>query len=393
MIIKLNNYIFELDEKYTEKINSKIKIKTVTTLKDFKIFYKLQWKIYDNDENWIPSLWQELKDFFKTKNVFWKHAKARLFIAYEKNEPVGRIAAIYDDLFIEQEKQKIGYFGFYECINDLNVSKALLDLSKKWLKKNKIKVMRGPIDGRVDNRCGFLINGFESPPFIFSSFNPKYYNDLVKKYGMKKSRDLLLYWLDLQIPIPDYLKKASERIKEKGYKIRGFNKLKARTEINWFIKSMLKTFSFHWGYINAPAEEIRNRFGLKYARWIADSGLFLIAESKNGKKIAFKWSTPNYNQLIKKFNGKFGLIEIIKFLILQRNITEGRFNFVGIDKEHRGQGLGSAMNYWTMLEMKKRGYTGAECGWIDEKNIASQKTIEKTGAKYYKKLRVYEIKI
>ena len=136
MIIKLNNYIFELDEKYTEKINSKIKIKTVTTLKDFKIFYKLQWKIYDNDENWIPSLWQELKDFFKTKNVFWKHAKARLFIAYEKNEPVGRIAAIYDDLFIEQEKQKIGYFGFYECINDLNVSKALLDLSKKWLKKN-----------------------------------------------------------------------------------------------------------------------------------------------------------------------------------------------------------------------------------------------------------------
>jgi predicted GNAT family acetyltransferase len=296
-------------------------------------------------------------------------------------------------LFIEQEQQRIGYFGFFECINDFKVAKTLFDSSEKWLKENNIEIMRGPVDGRIDNRCGFLLNGFDKTPFIFSSYNPKYYNDLVKKYDMKKSRDLLLYWLDLHKPIPDYLKQAADRIKEKGYKIRGFNRLRARNEMDWFTKSMMKTFSSHWGYINAPEGEVRNRFGLKHARWLADSGLFLIAESKNGKRIAFKWSTPDYNQIIKRLNGKIGILGVIKFFTLQSEITQGRFNFVGIDKEHRGQGLGSAMNYWTMLEMKKRRYTGAECGWIDEKNIASQRTIEKTGAKLYKKVRVYEKKI
>jgi hypothetical protein len=76
-----------------------------------------------------------------------------------------------------------------------------------------------------------------------------------------------------------------------------------------------------------------------------------------------------------------------------KKINRGRFNFVGIKKDWQGKSLGSAMNYYTMLEMKQRGYPGAECGWIDEENIASQRTIEKTGAKFYRKYRVYEIKI
>ena len=69
------------------------------------------------------------------------------------------------------------------------------------------------------------------------------------------------------------------------------------------------------------------------------------------------------------------------------------YDFTAIEKKWQGKSIGSAMNYHTMVEMKKRGYPGAECGWIDEKNIASQRTIEKTGAKYDKRYRVFEINI
>jgi len=253
--------------------------------------------------------------------------------------------------------------------------------------------MRGPIDGRVDVRCGFLLEGFGEQPFILASYNPKYYIDFSKKYGMKKCRDQLVYYLDMGPPIPQYLKDAAEKVEKMGIKIRGFNRLRAGKEVYWWIPLMMKTFSFHWGYIDAPEEEVRTRFGVKQIRWVADSGLFLVAESPDGKPIAFKWTTPDYNQAVKKLNGKLGIFGYLKFFWYKRKINRGRFNFVGIDKKWQGKSIGSAMNYYTMLEMKKRGYPSAECGWIDEKNIASQRTIEKTGAKYYKRYRVYEIKI
>ena len=156
---------------------------------------------------------------------------------------------------------------------------------------------------------------------------------------------------------------------------------------------MMKAFSFHWGYVNVPEEEVKTRFGVKQIRWIADPGLFLVAESPEGEPIAFKWTTPDFNQPIKKLNGKLGIVGYLKFFYYTTKINRGRLNFIGIKKEWQGKNLGSAMNYWTMLEMKKRNYSGAECGWIDEKNIASQRTIEKTGAKLYKKYRVYEVSI
>ncbi len=393
MVNKRGKYIFDLDFKETSAVSPDIKISVVSSLKDFKDFVKVPWIVYENDDAWVAPLWEEMRDFFKSKNPFWRHADARLFNAYKNGKPCGRIAAIIDNLFIDEEKKNIGYFGFFEAINDYKVASALFESAKKWLKEKKMIKMRGPIDGRVDVRCGFLLNGFGEQPYIFASYNPEYYVDFVKRYGMKKCRDQLIYYLDLKPPIPKYLKDAAKKVDKMGIKIRGFNRWNANSEIDWWIPMMMKTFSFHWGYVKVPEEEVRTRFGVKQIRWIADSGLFLIAEDPSGKPIAFKWTTPDYNQSIKKLNGKLGIFGYLKFFLYVRNINRGRLNFVGIEKKWQNKSIGSAMNYHTMVEMKRRGYSGAECGWIDEKNIASQRTIEKTGAKQVKRYRVFEINI
>ena len=394
VFIKLSRkYIFNNQEKIHKKVANDIHITNVTSIKDLETFHKIAWTVYKDDIYWVPPLWQELKTFFKTKNFFWNHAETQLFIAYKNSKPIGRIAGIIDHALnqSDHDEQSIGYFGFFECINEYGIAKNLFDIVKKYLKEKNITIMRGPVDGRIDIRCGFLLNGYTQIPSIFSSYNPAYYIEFINRYTMKKARDQYVYWLDLQKPIPTYLKDAADFCIKEGFTIRGFNKLHGKKEMDWWISFMQKAFSFHWGYVTVSEDEVRNRFGVKYARLIADTKLFLIVESPNGERIAFKWSTPDYNQVLKKLNGNMGVKGIIKFLLNQKSITKGRFNFVGIKKEYRGKKLGSAMNYWTMLEMKKRGYTGAECGWIDEKNIASQKTIEKTGATLYKKYRVYEI--
>ena len=386
-------YIFSSDNPEKIKFSSNIEIKKVTTIKELKEFFKLAWKIYEKDEKWVPPIWEEFKGFFKIKNYFWRHAQSCLFLAYKNEEILGRIAVIIDDLCIKKEKENIGYYGFFEVVNEYKIAEALFDTAKKWLKSKKIKKMRGPIDGRIDIRCGLLLNGYNDQPYIFASYNPDYYVDFVEKYGMKKCRDQLVYYLDLSPPIPKYLKDAAKKVEKIGIKIRGFKRLKTGQELKWWIPMMMKTFSFHWGYVNVPEKEVKTRFGVKQIRWIADPDLFLVAESPEGEPIAFKWTTPDFNQSIKKLNGKLGIIGYLKFFYYTKKINRGRLNFIGIKKEWQGKNLGSAMNYWTMLEMKKRNYSGAECGWIDEKNIASQRTIEKTGAKLYKKYRVYEINI
>ncbi len=393
-MIKNNKYIFDKEIGKDYKSDSNICLSVVNSKKKFKKFFNFPWEVYKDDPAWVPPIYEEINGFFKLNNPFWKHADAKLFLAYKNGKIVGRIAGIIDHLLIEKEKENIGYFGFFETINDYDVAISLFDSVKKWLKEKDIKKIIGPIDGRVDIRCGFLLNGYGEQPFIFSSYNPKYYVDFIEKYGMKKCRDQLVYYLDLRnISIPKYLKEKAEKVKKMGIKIRGFNRLRAKKEIKWWIPLMMKTFSFHWGYVDVPKEEVLSRFGVKQIRWIADPGLFLVAESPEGKPIAFKWTTPDFNQAIKKLNGKLGLMGYLKFFYYSKKINRGRFNFVGIKKEWQGKKIGSAMNYWTMLEMKKRGYIGAECGWIDEKNIASQRTIEKTGAKLYKKYRVFQQKI
>jgi ribosomal protein S18 acetylase RimI-like enzyme len=387
---KSGKYVFDSDKPKTRDISSTYKISVVTNLKDFKDFFNVHWLVYKDDEHWVPPIWQEVRDFFKSKNPFWTHGKAQLFVAYKDNVPVGRIAAIIDYSFTKSVNENIGYFGFFECIKDFDIALLLYDASQEWLKSKGMSVIQGPINGRIDIGCGFLYEGFGSTPFIFSSYSPKYYIDFVEKYGMEKSRDQLVYYLDLEPAIPQYLKNASEKCEAKNIKIRGFDRLHTKKEMDWWVKLMMETFSHHWGYVNVSEEEVRTRFGVKQARWIVDSGLFLVAENADGKPIAFKWSTPDYNQALKKLNGNLGFLGILKFFWYKRKINKGRFNFVGIEKEYRGQSIGSCMNYYTMLEMKKRGYPGAECGWIDEKNIASQRTIEKTGAKPYKKYRVHK---
>ena len=139
-------------------------------------------------------------------------------------------------------------------------------------------------------------------------------------------------------------------------------------------------------------EEVKTRFGIKQMRWFVDSKLFLIAELEK-KPVAYIWSTPEYNQIFKNMNGRLTPYQLLKFLYYKKNINIGKMLLIGIKKEFRNFGIGSYLNYLTLVEMKNRGYIGTEVGWIDEKNVVAHKTIEITDAQVYKKFRVFEKQI
>jgi len=357
-----------------------------------KKFYNVPWEIYKNDKNWIPPFWSELHNFLKKQNPFWNHAKVELFILHQKNQVVGRIATIIDYDFIKHEKNNTGFFGFFECINDVNVANALFKTAEDWLKTHNIKKMCGPINGRIDLGSGFLIKGFNSPPYLIAPYSPKYYATLAENYNMEKSRDLISYELDITQPIPPSLLKTVKKCKKQKVTYRKVSRLHLKKEMMLFHKMLITEFAEHWGFTPVSLKELHSRHGIKQLKWIVVPKLFLIAEIEK-TPVGFRWAMPNYNQLFKEFNGKLGITEIVKFVSNLKKIDQGKFVILGIEKEHRGKGIGSFLNYYALLEMKKRGYKKAEYGWIEESNIASKKAGEKLGGKLSKIYRVYEKEI
>jgi len=264
-----------------------------------------------------------------------------------------------------------------------------LQSAQNWLVSKDMTVMRGPIDGRVDVGCGFLYNGFDSPPSLLSSYTPAYYISFAEKFNMKKARDFITYYIDLTKPLPIKLKEKAQQCIESGIKIRPFNRLRTKKELKWWVDLLLETFADHWGYVLVSAEEVKSRFGVKQLRWFVDPKLFLIAEY-NGSPIAYIWSTPEYNQIFQKMNGCLGPYQLLKILLTKNQINKGKLQFIGIKKDFRNKNIGSFLNYETLIEMKRRGYIGAEVGFIDEQNAIANSTIVKTGAKKYKRYRVFE---
>lgn len=360
----------------------------VSNKKDLLDFFLTPRNIYNNDPYWIPPLLDEMKNLFDKKNTFWNHAEAKLFILFKKEKIVGRIAGFIDQLYCDTVNEKIGFFGFFECINNYDYAEILLSAVQNWLKSKDITAMQGPINGRIDIGCGFLYDGKDTYPSILSVHCPFFYNSFAESFGLVPIRDFVEHYLDFQTPIPHEIKEKSRKCSKDGIEIRKFNRMRTRKELRWWIPFFLDTFKHHWGFVPVPIDEVRLRYGIKQLRWIVDPNFFLIAE-KNNEPVGYIWSTPDYNQILKDINGKNEIINILKLIFNKKKINRGKIQLIGIKKEFRNNDISALLNDKTILEMKKMGYASTIVSIIDTKNEKPMKIMSKTGGKPYRKYRVY----
>ena len=132
-----------------------------------------------------PSLVQHIQQPFTATDTlgafdpFFQHAEADYFIAERDGEVVGRIAAIGNRLHNEVHEDRVGFFGFFECINDFRVAQALFDTAAEWLRARGFDTMRGPMSFSTNDECGVLIDGFDTPNTLMMPHNPPYYLTLM----------------------------------------------------------------------------------------------------------------------------------------------------------------------------------------------------------------------
>ncbi|HZE13206.1 MAG TPA: hypothetical protein VE086_05575, partial [Chthoniobacterales bacterium] len=165
----------------------KIEITKVGSNADRDVFIKLPWKIYTNDPVWVPPLIIERKEFLdREKHPFFEHGKAELFLARRGGEIVGRIAASDDPKYNELHGSNVGCFGMFESIDDQEVANALFDAAANWLRGLGRDEIMGPIDYSTNYLCGLLVDGFQHPPMLLTSYNPPYYSRLIEGWRFGK---------------------------------------------------------------------------------------------------------------------------------------------------------------------------------------------------------------
>jgi len=129
----------------------------------------------------------------REKNPFFEHADAEYFLAERDGEVVGRIAAISNRLHNETHGDRVGFFGFFECVDDRSVADRLLQAAADWCRERGHDVLRGPASFSVNDECGLLVDGFDTPPTLMMPHNPRYYITLLERAGFAKAKDLWVY--------------------------------------------------------------------------------------------------------------------------------------------------------------------------------------------------------
>jgi len=373
---------------------SNIEIKTLHPTKDITKFIKFAWKIYKGDPNWVPPLLMDKKKILnKNKNPFFKTAEMEMFMAYKDGEPVGRIAAIKNDTHNKVHDENIGFFGFFESINDQDVANALLDAARDWLKSNGVDAMRGPANPSSNDEFGMLLEGFDDPPRIMMTYNPKYYLELMDNYGLKKIKDLYAYRIDnKKLLQSEKLIRVAEIVKKRSnVEIKQIDLKKFKSELERVKYVYNQAWAPNWGFIPMTEEEIDNL--AKELKPIVEPSLVLFAEVE-GKTVAFALVMPDYNELFITMNGRLFPFNFIKLFTKRKKITWARVITLGIIPEYQKRGVDALLYYEITKRAEKLGIIKGEASSVLEDNEMMKRGAEQVmNGEIYKKYRIYEIEI
>lgn len=356
-------------------------------------FVKFQWQIYRNDLHWVPPLIMERHDLLDPdENPFYEHADVALFLARRGEEIVGRIAAVEDRNYNAFHKSKTAYFGLFECVNDREVAAALVAAARNWARWRGLDTLLGPMNLSTNCEVGLLVEGFDSDPYLQMSYNPRYYGELLEACGLRKAKDLFAWERTAKAPPPDRYVRIADKVRaQRGLAVRGVKLPEFDSELARIKEVYNSAWDPSWGFVAMTDAEF-DKLARDLRRYIAPE-LTLIVENE-GEPVAFSLTVPDYNQLIKKLNGRltaFGLpVGVARLLWGARRIDRVRLIALGVKSGWRRRGLDALLVVETIRRAEKLGYAGGEISWTLEDNDPLNRAIESCGCVRTKLYRMYE---
>jgi hypothetical protein len=283
------------------RIDTNLRIQRVTSKKELQLFIDFPHELYRDDANYVPELFIAQRDMLSWhKHPFHEHSVVQLFLAYRNGAVVGRIAAINNNNHNSFNNAQDGFFGFYDCIDDREVSKTLLDTATKWLKGHGLKTIIGPVNFSTNETCGLLIEGFDTAPVIMMTYNRPYYIDQLESAGLKEKVTLLAWKIvvnDLDDKPYRMMPLLKERLAKRNIVIRKVNMKKYKEEVTKIREVYNSAWDQNLGFV--PMTDKEFDYLANDMKLIMDPDFCLVAE-QNGKAIGFALCIPDMNQIFIK---------------------------------------------------------------------------------------------
>jgi len=369
----------------------KIAIRQIDSKSDRKKFVKMPWLIYKDDPHWIPPLLIErLEAINPKKNPFFEHGEAAFFLAERDGVAVGRITAHINRLHNEYHKDKTGFFGFFESINEQVVADALLRVAEGWLKAKGCDKVLGPESFSTNEEVGLLIQSFEMPIMLFCPYNPPFYQELIEKSGYQKTKDLY-GWHYTVGNIPEAPRKIAEAVeKHPGLKIRLLDKKNFKRDVMILKDIFNASWSKNWGFVPWTDREVEHSASM--LKIIAKEDLIVVAEL-NGEPIGISICIPNLMEILDGLNGRlfpFGIFKLLYRLKFHK-FNQARLLLLGIKPEYRRNlgGLSVLLYVNAHKGAQKLGIKTAELGWTLEDNERINHGITFMGGTVHKIYRIF----
>jgi hypothetical protein len=348
---------------------------------DFRTFFEFPWTHYKNDPNWVPPLLSQRKHLLdREKNPTWEYLQGDYFVAYRNGEPVGTIAAFVNHRHNQHHNERIGWFGFFETVNDQAVANALLQTAINHVRSlGDYDALRGPANFTLNDECAMLIENFEQP-LLLMPYNPPYYRTLVENAGLgfDKVMDLLSYetsptnLAEFEGGLPEKIVRVVSKTKERnGITTRPFNDKDLRSEIGLMKDLFTGAWERNWGAVPPTDKEAIDLFNSLKDFYASGLGWFVFVR---GEPAGFVLSLPDMNQVLKRAYPRPGEPEIITLLKalwhwkIRPKITRQRVLLMGMKPEFRNLGAEAAIYMDFMKKAFTTQYPVLDAGWILETN-------------------------
>lgn len=373
-------------------MTASVEVRPVGSSSELRAFVELPFRLYRGDASWVPPLKSDVRWILdEAKNPFWKHAKRRLFLARRDGRVVGRVAAIVDAAHNEVHQDRTGFFGFFECENDPDATRALLDAAERAVKEllPGCDKLRGPVNPSMNEEVGALLpNESEpGPPVLMMTYNPAHYLDLFASAGFEKEKDLVA----ILAPVGEHsfgrLSRIAEGVKrrEPTLTVRTIRMDRFAEELATVKEIYNRAWEKNWGFVPMTSEEI-DAMAKKLKPLIYPPYIW-FAELE-GQPAAFLLGIPDYNQVLRKMGGSLFPFGWLTFLREQKKIDACRLMAFGVVPEFRKRGLDAVLYYLSMQEGVKKGIKTVEFSWMLEDNFEILKPLEVFGGKIYRRYRV-----
>jgi GNAT superfamily N-acetyltransferase len=369
-----------------------IEVIPVESRRDRKRFFDLPWDLYRGDANWIPPIRIVQKELLNFRpHPFYDDAEIQNFLALKDGQPAGRVSAIVNHAHNRWYHEHRGFFGFFESVDDPDVSGRLFDAARAWFAEKNIEAVRGPVNPSLNYEVGLLIDGFDDPPWFMMTYNKPYYQQLIEGYGFRKAQDMFAFWghLGMLEAVTQRLSSLAQSVLERfQLHCRKMDTKRFDEEIKTFLDIYNRSLVNTWGFVPMSDGEVKKQAaGMKH---MIIPELTTVAEV-DGKPIGTMFGLLDYNPRIKEIDGRLLPFGFLKLIRNRKALHKVRLISTNVLPEFQSWGVGIALVARLVPDALAWGIQEAEFSWVLESNDLSYKTLKKGGALLRKHYRVFDI--